>query len=72
MNSPHKGPVTQKMFPFDDVIMRDFVRGVKNGTEIPPMQESISGLSGDIFTYIVYQRLAMRKFSHHVIFCGLY
>ena len=21
MNSPHKGPVTQKMFPFDDVIM---------------------------------------------------
>ena len=22
MNSPHKGPVTWKMFPFDDVIMR--------------------------------------------------
>ena len=22
VNSPHKGPVTQKMFPFDDVIMR--------------------------------------------------
>ena len=22
MNSPHKGPVTRKMFPFDDVIMR--------------------------------------------------
>ena len=21
MNSPHKGPVTQKMFPFDDIIM---------------------------------------------------
>ena len=21
MNSPHKGPITQKMFPFDDVIM---------------------------------------------------
>ena len=21
VNSPHKGPVTQKMFPFDDVIM---------------------------------------------------
>ena len=35
MNSPHKGPVTRKMFPFDDVIMlgpslgnhyRDFLR----------------------------------------------
>ena len=22
LNSPHKGPVTQKMFPFDDVIMK--------------------------------------------------
>ena len=22
LNSPHKGPVTRKMFPFDDVIMR--------------------------------------------------
>ena len=24
VNSPHKGPVTRKMFPFDDVIMVDF------------------------------------------------
>ena len=24
MNSPHKGPVTRKMFPFDDVIMSRF------------------------------------------------
>ena len=24
VNSPHKGPVTQKMFPFDDVIMNLF------------------------------------------------
>ena len=23
VNSPHKGPVTQKMFPFADVIMTD-------------------------------------------------
>ena len=23
VNSRHKGPVTQKMFPFDDVIMKD-------------------------------------------------
>ena len=33
VNSPHKGPVTRKMFPFDDVIMiqmwqvGDFVQG---------------------------------------------
>ena len=25
VNSPHKGPVTQKMFPFDDVIMTQMV-----------------------------------------------
>ena len=25
VNSPHKGPVTRKMFPFDDVIMTVFV-----------------------------------------------
>ena len=27
VNSPHKGPVTQKMFPFDDVIM--YIRGTR-------------------------------------------
>ena len=26
VNSPHKGPVTRKMFPFDDVIMVIYVR----------------------------------------------
>ena len=25
VNSPHKGPVTRKMFPFDDVIMTDAI-----------------------------------------------
>ena len=27
VNSPHKGPVTQKMFPFDDVIILSWLRG---------------------------------------------
>ena len=26
VNFPHKGPVTQKLFPFDDVIMRSYIR----------------------------------------------
>ena len=30
VNSPHKWPVTQKMFSFDDVIMHDTNRKVKN------------------------------------------
>ena len=28
VNSPHKGPVTRKMFPFDDVIMNRMAIGV--------------------------------------------
>ena len=31
VNSPHKGPVTRKMFPFDDVIM-------KNGLSLPRLR----------------------------------
>ena len=31
VNSPHKGPVTRKMFPFDDVIMR-----FKDLKRVPP------------------------------------
>ena len=27
VNSPHKWPVTRKMFPFDDVIMQDYDGG---------------------------------------------
>ena len=34
VNSPHKGPVTQKMFPFDDVIMPTFILCIAhNGLE---------------------------------------
>ena len=32
VNSPHKGPVTRKMFPFDDVIMLFLLRFVGDGT----------------------------------------
>ena len=31
VNSPHKGPVTRKMFPFDDVIMAQFVHKTMSG-----------------------------------------
>ena len=33
VNSPHKGPVTRKMFPYDDVIM--MTRGLKCGYNVP-------------------------------------
>ena len=31
VNSPHKGPVTRKMFPFDDVMMKLLVRDTQRG-----------------------------------------
>ena len=49
VNSPHKGPVTRKMFPFDDVIMshthprRKFI---KNGS--PPLASFVLRFSGYI------------------------
>ena len=33
MNSPHKGPVTRKIFPFDDVIMWWYVRGNRSAVQ---------------------------------------
>ena len=35
VNSPHKGPVTRKMFPFDDVIMMTVGHGVWTNTRHP-------------------------------------
>ena len=32
VNSPHKGPVTRKMFPFDDIIMKSLYRISWSGT----------------------------------------
>ena len=34
VNSPHKKPVTRKMFPFDDVIMNMKTNGCKIGDDI--------------------------------------
>ena len=35
VNSPHKGPVSRKMFPFDDVIMRDRVGVIEHSQGVP-------------------------------------
>ena len=44
VNSPHKGPVTRKMFPFDDVIMND--------TDVyVPTQRSFGRLMTDTHTH---------------------
>ena len=38
VNSPHKGPVTQKVFPFDDVIM------IATTTKTNPLYQRYSGI----------------------------
>ena len=41
VNSPHKGPVTRKMFPFDDVIMaNDYFQNTQTGWPSPPGVET--------------------------------
>ena len=34
VNSPHKWPVTRKMFPFDDVIMEQFIRSPEGYSDV--------------------------------------
>ena len=52
VNSPHKGPVTRKMFPFDDVIMGD------------PVQQYISAeLGGDELTH--FSSIVLSFMRHH-------
>ena len=44
VNSPHKGPVKRKIFPFDDVIMvfhRPWVIEWSSGTTSPPPQQTV-------------------------------
>ena len=65
VNSSHKGPVTRKMFPFDDVVMSKHVRFNDNlylktnvvvmmALSLPMASESATGDDGAISTTIFY------------------
>ena len=47
VNSPHKGPVTQKMLPFYDVIM-NYDDSLPN-SKIAPMKETWKGILGIVY-----------------------
>ena len=56
VNSPHKWPVTRKMFPFDDVIMCQFCADVDNEIMIICLTSSIAAFalisaSSDIYKW---------------------
>ena len=52
VNSPHKGPVTRKMFPFDDVIMTQLSNGEKSfGISFPAKRTTLRNLWVTCFVY---------------------
>ena len=73
MNPPHKGPVTQKMFPFDDVIMATFSAAAVKGW--PPTKCLYMGIPGSYKFLIILNDLNicrdhvhityLYEFSHH-------
>ena len=64
-NSPHKGPVTRKMFPFDDVIMSKF-----NGMTVVDPRNKVNNhrkqrvaMHWRIFCYCLHRKLSFWKYS---------
>ena len=57
VNSPHKGPVTRKMFPFDDVIMNSHAWG--------PLHELLSTVPSHLCRVTaIYLKIGRRLFCH--------
>ena len=48
VNSPHKGPVTRKMFPFDDVIMSDNNIHLNKATMVITVTSFLTGVKATI------------------------
>ena len=53
VNSPHKGPITRKTFPFDDVVMRHFT--------LWPHLCLVQTIACDLFDQTNYQRFHIRN-----------
>ena len=49
VNSPHKGPVTQKMFPFDDIIIVDELVSLQNDVVYSSRHRQLTEKCGSIF-----------------------
>ena len=63
MNSPHKGPVTRKIFPFDDVIMHVIQRyfpGARAIARLPPVPVKQPYKTWQRQNMICYERIVYR------------
>ena len=75
VNSPHKGPVTRKMFPFDDVIMMSSLQRKWAGSILRTCSASVCTVNEAMKTYPVttarsnlffwWKRWSSAVFLHH-------
>ena len=66
VNSPHKGPVTRKMYPFDDVIMRHkttVLRGIPHLLFLP---KTFATSSSTMTRYLMIHNTAYTQWRHNI------
>ena len=63
VNSPHKGPVTRNMFPFDDVIMTLFHPEVMAWKHFPHYWSFVGGIHWWSIIDILYKGTVMQNFD---------
>ena len=63
VNSPHKGPVTRKMFPFDDVIMNTVVTDDLESQKKTEHQQQLALLSQNIAVSASYGFIQNTQFA---------
>ena len=71
VNSPHKRPVTRKMFPFDDVIMKLYpcVNGLYISEPVPLTTRSLDSLIGAAWGLIMMYLVWMCLCCFASVFC---
>ena len=74
VNSPHKGPVTRKVFPFDDVIMYTQMTIFKTDTNmhVHGYKKHLYLLSGVILRKNVYEHISSLRSFHFYFFIPMY
>ena len=68
VNSPHKWPVTRKMFPFDDVIMLN----INGGFAWPPLKTGHGWARHDHYADVIMTTIASQITSLTVVYSTVY
>ena len=68
VNSPHKWPVTRKIYPFDDAIITEYCTNICERINSTPPGQDCCHFTDDIFRYIfVHEKLCTSKTSLKVV-----